>query len=73
MFFAGGKEWAAGLEHHRQADDLWAGLEVAERSALGIPNAYADTPTLKPVSSDRTVGELTQKVEGCLAIVRRSA
>jgi hypothetical protein len=25
------------LEHHRQADDLWARFEVAERGALGHP------------------------------------
>jgi hypothetical protein len=26
----------ADVEHHRQADDLWAGLEVAEWAGAGI-------------------------------------
>jgi hypothetical protein len=25
------------VQHHRQADDLWARFEVAERGALGHP------------------------------------
>jgi hypothetical protein len=29
------REREAEVKHHRQADDLWAGLEVSERGALG--------------------------------------
>jgi hypothetical protein len=27
--------WEAKVQHHRQADDLWRGLEVLERATLG--------------------------------------
>ena len=32
------------LEHHRQADDLWARLEVTERGALGHAVRLAGCP-----------------------------
>ena len=45
------------LEHHRQADDLWARLEVAEQGTVAHVGRPASRPDrLKPVSSDRTAG-----------------
>ena len=42
------------VQHHRQADDLWARLEVEERRALGQPERLRRRPArLKPVCSDK--------------------
>ena len=46
------------VEHHGQADDLGAGLEVAERVRLGHPGTLGLGPhRLKSVSSDKVVQE----------------
>lgn len=51
------------VEHHRQADDLRARLEVAERGALGHQRRLAGHPRrLKPSSSDNT-GATNPRVE----------
>src|SRR6056297_3130124 len=43
------------VQHHRQADDLWARLEIAEGAAFGHLRTLASALTrLKPSSSDRT-------------------
>ncbi len=43
------------IEHHRQADDLGAGLEVLERGTLGHDQKLRKPPArLKPSSSDIT-------------------
>ncbi len=44
------------VKHDREADDLWARLEVSERGAFGHPGTLARRPgRLKTVSSDNTV------------------
>jgi hypothetical protein len=44
------------LEHHRQADDLWARFEVAEGGTHGHPAKLEDGPAgLKQSSSDSAV------------------
>jgi len=43
------------VEHHRQADDFRARLDVSEKAAFGHTRTLASaTPRLKPSSSDRT-------------------
>jgi hypothetical protein len=49
-------QWRADVEHHREADDLWAGLEVQERAAFHHGRRLAGAlPRLKQSSSDNTV------------------
>jgi len=44
------------MEHHRQTDDLGAGLEVSERAARAHQASLGTRPApLKPISSDRTL------------------
>lgn len=47
------REWKANLHHHRQADDLRAGLEVAKWRSFGHRWTVRNRPTrLKPDSFD---------------------
>ena len=49
------REREPNVEHHREADDLGAGLEVLERGAFGHPKTLAGAaPSLKASSFDRT-------------------
>lgn len=49
------RQWETDVEHHRQADDHGAGLEIAEWGAFGHPeNLAARSGRLKPSSFDST-------------------
>lgn len=48
------------IQHHRQADDLGAGLEPLERAGLGHGRTLVGPlPRLKPSSSDKTAQGLS--------------
>jgi hypothetical protein len=40
-------QWKSDVEHHRQADDIGAGLEVAAGETLGHSGRLADRPALR--------------------------
>ena len=57
------------IVHHRQANDLRAGFEIAKRRAFGHPMRLRDRPTpFKMISSDNTLGTVVNPAASFLPI-----
>lgn len=57
IFYVSKRKWEPDVQHHRQADDLWTGFEVAEWGASRHHVRLWDRPALlNAVYSDNAEG-----------------